>query len=195
MPGVELYLEVGPSLFAVGMTRRRRVMRSLDTTLRVTCIRQGNKHEVALPIIASGFEVPSAGFGQDVEGSDENLSPSPMPSTLSENIVDDENLDDGDRASSYAERQRRCAEAWASVREKLRKAVVVGFALPPEHCCVEGCSRPACMRCRDCGAQVFFCQECAEQDHTAKCLFHRMELWNVSRYQITRLTLVLERMY
>ena len=65
MPGVELYLEVGPSLFAVGMTRRRRVMRSLDTTLRVTCIRQGtgNKHEVALPIIASGFEVPSAGFG------------------------------------------------------------------------------------------------------------------------------------
>ena len=100
MPGVELYLEVGPSLFAVGMTRRRRVMRSLDTTLRVTCIRQGNKHEVALPIIVSGFEVPSAGFGQDVEGSDENLSPSPMPCTLSENIVDDENLDDGDRASS-----------------------------------------------------------------------------------------------
>ena len=81
---------------------------------------------------------------------------------------------------SYSERQRKSADHWAEVRERLVHAAVETFGFPYSgvNCIV--CDRTATIVCYECGPQAFFCDVHIETFHSKSInIFHMPQFCKV----------------
>lgn len=81
---------------------------------------------------------------------------------------------------SWKNRRIKCSEEWSNISEKLRQTWLDQEGAIDGTFCCECLQAIANVRCRDCGPDQFFCENCAATFHSKRCCFHRLEKWEVS---------------
>jgi len=72
----------------------------------------------------------------------------------------------------HKHRKERAAEAWAEVRTKVFTGLVLGSGFLKGAVCVFCTSPSAHVWCPDCGANAYFCEQCATKLHSSFNIFH-----------------------
>ena len=79
---------------------------------------------------------------------------------------------------SYVDREKKLAEGWSSVRDKIFRSMMEQAALPLNSLC-HLCGEEAVVLCSQCGPYTYYCVSCAEQLHTKINIFHTPLCWQV----------------
>jgi len=78
---------------------------------------------------------------------------------------------------SYQDREKKLAEAWASVRDDIFTSVVELASYSRQLCHL--CGDNATVMCCQCGPYMLYCKTCAGEMHMEVNLFHQLLLWQV----------------
>lgn len=82
--------------------------------------------------------------------------------------------------NSHCKRKEKATEAWNLVRVSLKHKAVESWALPVDQSrCYICSSSDVTVRCLDCGAHVYYCEECSKMLHGSINIFHRLFKWKV----------------
>ena len=79
---------------------------------------------------------------------------------------------------SYDQRQKKLSEAWSRIRKQLHDALIESSVFDLDASCAN-CGQTAAVICQQCGPQVLYCEECAEENHLTTNIFHRPQLMKV----------------
>ena len=80
------------------------------------------------------------------------------------------------RKRSYAEQQRKQAEAWDAVAKSLEDKYLPSNVFDMNTVC-SICAEPAVFRCSDCGPWISYCTHCCITQHNQCCFLHIPEKW------------------
>jgi len=79
--------------------------------------------------------------------------------------------------ASYRAHQQSLSDQWTALRESLLTAAIESEGMPNGQLCMVCEIEHACLRCRDCGPNQFFCKGCGVKLHQCRNHFHYMEQW------------------
>ena len=82
--------------------------------------------------------------------------------------------------TTYRAHQQNLSDQWTLLREKIINAAIESEGMPHDQVCMVCELEPACLRCRDCGPNQFFCKGCGIKLHQYRNYFHYLEHWLVS---------------
>lgn len=82
--------------------------------------------------------------------------------------------------TKYHQHLEKTFQEWVGTRESFFRAGVESAGMPLNRSCVVCELRDAVLRCKDCGANHFFCRECGIVNHQHRNKFHYLEQWTVS---------------
>ena len=80
------------------------------------------------------------------------------------------------RKRSYAEQQKKKAEAWDAVTELLADRYLPTGVFDVNTLC-SICSETAAYRCNECGPWMSYCEQCCIIQHSQCCFLHVPEKW------------------
>jgi len=87
------------------------------------------------------------------------------------------NSDSMESRASYRAHQQSLSDQWTALRESLLTATIESEGMPNGQLCMVCEIEHACLRCRDCGPNQFFCKGCGVKLHQCRNHFHYMEQW------------------
>jgi hypothetical protein len=73
---------------------------------------------------------------------------------------------------------------WENVRDEILKAAIESESIPVGQMCTNCRMDGASYRCLKCGIRNYFCESCIALLHSNKCVFHVVEQWKVSIYNL-----------
>lgn len=99
--------------------------------------------------------------------------------------VDNGNINSGHeertrQAKLYQKRKEKAAEAWSYIRFSLIRRAVELWALPNDPRCYLCGTSDVAVRCLDCAAEVYYCEQCCNTLHKSINIFHRLYKWKVN---------------
>jgi hypothetical protein len=93
--------------------------------------------------------------------------------------VHEPTLRDDKTPQTWNNRKEKTVEEWINLSDKLQQSWLHQEGAIDGAFCVQ-CVQPiATIRCKDCGPDQFYCENCAVDFHSKRCCFHLLEKWEV----------------
>lgn len=95
-----------------------------------------------------------------------------------ENLLVSNSSSTSSEPTCYLLESKASTAAWATIRGSIEKAIVEREVLPHLQTCLN-CPEPASIRCKRCGPECYFCEDCFLNLHRKVNIFHVAEIWKV----------------